>query len=313
MIISQQDHKITYLYLEPTNKCNLDCTFCNRADLVKKTKDISLEDWNMVLDKLSSQPVNEAKLMGLGEPFLHPDFHQLCRRFKEVFPSAFVISATNCQYKLNNNFIEALPYIDLLYLSVDGYKESYEKNRSGAKWSRLIEFLDDLLNIDAGKTRITINYVVHGGNYKDIEKIHDMVSKKYHYIEEVRLNIAQWWNENQEIQEDYSNDFYRTVIKYKENVKGKAPWTYSDCFWPKTGFYMTVNGDVKICCLNTSTDPIGNIFESSLDDILQSPKLQKVADKCRIDSPGIHCRKCDYKRLSPILERIFNGHKVKVN
>ena len=39
-------HKpITYAYLETTNYCNLSCTFCNRDDVVKKLKHMSLTDW----------------------------------------------------------------------------------------------------------------------------------------------------------------------------------------------------------------------------------------------------------------------------
>lgn len=299
--------EITYAYLETSNYCNLDCRYCNRRDVVKKPLHMSLEQWDTVLKKLSSEPIKEAKLMGLGEPFLHPYFHEICRRFKKVFPGAFTISATNCQFKLNDNFIKTLPYIDLLYLSIDGYKENYEKDRRGAHWDKLIKFLDDLSQINIGKTRITINYVVTDKNYRDIDKIHALVAEKYKYIEEVRLNIAQWWGEDEDINMVFDTGFYGTLIKYKHNVKGKAPWTFADCFWPKNGFYMNVDGTVRICCLNTSTEPIGNLFYSSLDKILQSPKRKEIAEGCRINSPRIHCRKCDYKKLSPILERIFNG------
>ena len=41
---------------------------------------------------------------------------------------------------------------------------------------------------------------------------------------------------------------------YSKNIKGKAPWTWSDCFWVKTGIYMTVEGNLKVCALNTDTD-----------------------------------------------------------
>ncbi|HHT9158376.1 MAG TPA: radical SAM protein [Candidatus Brocadiaceae bacterium] len=300
-----QDCEINYAYLETTNVCNLHCKYCNRQNVVKQSKHMMLDDWNKVLDKLSSQPINEAKLMGLGEPFFHPHFDEICRRFKAVFPSAFTISATNCQYKLGKNFVAALPFIDLLYLSVDGYMETYERDRDGAKWSNLINFLEDLSNIDTGRTRIAINYVVNNDNFKYIEKINKLISKKYSFIEEVRLNIAQWWSEDEEIQFEINEEFYSTLIKYKQNVKGKTPWTFSDCFWPVRGFYMDVNGDVKICCLNTSTEPIGNIFRSPIHDILNAPKRCQIAEECKKDLPGIHCKKCDYKRLSPILEKIF--------
>lgn len=304
--------KITYVYLETTNFCNLDCKFCNRRDVVASPRHMGLEDWDVVLNKLAIQPITEAKLMGLGEPFLHPQFHKVCCRFKEVFPAAFTISATNCQYKLNDNFVKALPYISLLYLSIDGYEKSYEKDRKGAKWEHLILFLDALSKIDAEKTRIAINYVATNDNYEDIPKLQELVSSKYKFIEEIRLNIAQWWNEDEYSPVVFSNEFMEMLTRYKNNVKGKAPWTFSDCFWPRTGFYMDVNGNVKICCLNTSTKAIGNIFKDSLGELLNSPKRKKVSEECASNKPGKHCRKCDYKRLSPVLERIFSAEEIRV-
>lgn len=304
--MSEPIEKIQYAYLETSNACNLDCKYCNRRDVVREPKCMSLDDWKIVLDKLSTQPISDAKLMGLGEPFFYDQFHEICRLFKEKFPAAFTITATNCQYKLNQNFIKTLPYINLLYLSIDGYEDSYERARHGAKWHTLMQFLDDLSTVDIGRTRIAINYVVTEDNFRDIDKINALVNKKYGFIEEVRLNIAQWWNEKEEIEIAMSNDFYTTLKKYKKHVKGKAPWNYSDCFWPRRGFYMDVNGDVKICCLNTSTEPVGNIFKSSIDELLKAPKRLKIAQECMTNRVSDHCRACDYKRLSPVLERIFS-------
>ena len=83
-------HKpITYAYLETTNYCNLSYTFCNRDEVVKKLKHMSLTDGRFVLEQLKDQPIKEAKLMGLGEPFLHPKFSIICEMFKEYFPNAF--------------------------------------------------------------------------------------------------------------------------------------------------------------------------------------------------------------------------------
>lgn len=298
---------VTYAYLETSSICNLDCRFCNRRDVVKRSRHMSLEEWGIVLEKLSSEPLREVKLMGLGEPFLHPDFHEICRRFREAFPSTVTITATNCQYGLNDNFIKTLPFIDLLYLSVDGYGENYERDRRGASWSRLLRFLDELSVIDRGKARITVNFVVNDRNYPDIEKINRLVCERYGYVEEIRLNIAQWWSESQGINMEFSDDFYETLIRYKKQVKGKALWDFHDCFWPRTGFYMDVHGDVRICCLNTSSSPVGNIFDSALKDLLGSPKRRQVAQECMRDIPGVHCRRCDYKRLAPVLERVFKG------
>lgn len=296
--------EITYAYLETTTYCNLDCSFCNRRDVVKTPQHMSLERWQIVLDKLKDHPIKEAKLMGLGEPFLHPDFDEICKRFKQTFPECFVIVATNCQYKLNKRFVEALKYIDLLYLSVDGYKDNYEKNRYPAKWGKLIQFLDRLNEIGDINTRLTINYVVTDENYLDIEKVNRMVGERYPYVEEVRLNIAQWWGEGEQIDFEFNDDFFDTLKRYKRNVKGKSPWDYSDCFWPKSGFYMNADGSVRVCCLNTNSTPLGNIFTDDFSSILNSVRLLEIEGQCANNTPGIHCKSCDYKSLEPVLAKI---------
>ena len=38
--------------------------------------------------------------MMLGEPMLHPQFDEVCKMFKEIFPNAKLIVATNCQYNI---------------------------------------------------------------------------------------------------------------------------------------------------------------------------------------------------------------------
>ena len=303
-------HKpITYAYLETTNYCNLSCTFCNRDDVVKKLKHMSLTDWRLVLEKLKDHPIKEAKLMGLGEPFLHPKFSIICEMFKEYFPSAFLIVATNCQYKINKNFTDSLKFIDLLYLSIDGYKESYEKFRPPSKWSKLINFLDQLKEINRHGCKITCNYVVNKENINDISKI-DQLCDTYK-LEELRLNIAQDWSEEKSISNSktisgYTHDQINYLkTNYSQNIKGKAPWTWSDCFWVNTGIYMTVEGNLKVCALNTDTESLGNIFDKPLDQILNSKKMNEIRIGCNTDIPSKHCENCSYKELSPILEKLI--------
>jgi len=276
-------------------------------DVIENAAHMNLIDWEIILNKLSKHPIKEAKLMGLGEPFLHPQYYEICKRFKKTFPEAFVITATNCQYKINDNFYNALKYIDLLYLSIDGYGENYENARAGASWSKAIKFLDNIDLNRIEKTRITVNFVVTNENYQDIRKINDLVDEKYPFIEEVRLNVAQNWSEHRKNEFPIHDDMLNELRKYKKNLKGKTPWTYSDCFWPHNGFYMNVNGDVKICCLNTSTKLIGNILTQDIKEIRSSEKLKQVQQGCIKNTPDEHCQTCDYKILSPILKEVLDG------
>ena len=301
---------ITYAYLETTNYCNLHCSFCNRDDVVKKLQHMSLANWEIVLEKLKDHPISETKLMGLGEPFLHPKFSTICKMFKEYFPKAFLIVATNCQYKMNDNFKDSLKYIDLLYLSIDGYKESYEKFRPPSKWDKLINFLENLKEVERYNCKITCNYVVNKENVNDINKIDDLCRE--YDLKELRLNIAQDWSEGDKLQqkEDYLWGYSDDQIKYlkqnySKNIKGKSPWTWSDCFWVKRGIYMTVEGDLKVCALNTDTKPIGNIFKDEAVNILNSQRMIQIREGCKNNNPDTHCVNCSYKELSPLLEKLI--------
>ena len=101
MLIKTKENYITYAYLETTNYCNLDCWFCNRKDVIGPLKHMSLENWSKLLDKIKHHPLKEAKLMGMGEPFIHPQSDITCEMFKEVFPECKIIVATNCQYNIS--------------------------------------------------------------------------------------------------------------------------------------------------------------------------------------------------------------------
>lgn len=299
--------RIDYVCLETTNYCNLKCSFCNREDVVDKLEHISIESWAKLLDKIKDEPVKEAKFTGMGEPLLHPKFDILCKMFKEVFPEAFLIVATNCQYKITPKFQNMMKYVDLLYLSIDGYKDSYERDRAPAKWSKLMTFFQEFKNIDRSNCRVTINYVVNPDNVSDIQKVHDEILLKYN-LEELRLNIAQDWSTESNMSNTvggYSEESIRYLKEnWKENIKGKSQWEFNHCFWPRRALYTTVDGRVLMCALNTDASPFGNIFTDTLDEIRLSKAYGDIREGCSKNKPSNHCKNCSYKELNPILDKL---------
>ena len=304
---------ITYAYLETTNYCNLDCSFCNRKEVVSKLIHMPLSKWREMLERIKHHPIQECKLMGMGEPMLHPQFDKITEEFKKYFPKSKVIVATNCQYnisegsKMRSRLERAMENIDILYFSIDGYKESYERDRSPAKWEKLIKFLQDFQSINRSACQIVINYVVNKQNIFDIPKI-NAFQVEYN-LDDFRLNIAQDWSEDNSITTNsdtwgYSQDQLNYLRGYKDYIKGKSPWTWSNCFWPQKGLYAPVDGSVKVCCLNTGASSMGNIFEDDIDSIRGSESYRKIATGCSTDSPTSHCANCSYKELSPLLEEL---------
>ena len=224
---------ITYAYLETTNYCNLDCSFCNRDEVIGPLKHMSLENWGKLLDGIKHHPIKEAKLMGMGEPMLHPQFDEVCRMFKETFPKCKLIVATNCQYNINDKFLECMKYIDMLYFSIDGYKESYERDRAPAKWKKLIRFLDQFKSVNRYDCDVVVNYVVNAYNVQDIEKIDTL--RKEHNLGELRLNIAQIWDADIKMSDDIATSGYTEEElnylreKWNKENKGKSKREYREC------------------------------------------------------------------------------------
>ena len=300
--------KITYAYLETTNYCNLDCSFCNRTDVIGPLKHMSLEDWGKLLDGIKHHPIKEAKLMGMGEPMLHPQFDEVCRMFKEIFPKCKLIVATNCQYNIKDKFRECMKYIDMLYFSIDGYKESYERDRSPAKWSKLLKFLEQFKSVDRYNCDVVVNYVVNAYNVQDIKKIDDL--RKEHNLGQLRLNIAQIWDADTKMSDDISTSGYTEEDlnylreNWNEQIMGKSKWDFKDCFWVNNGIYTTVEGNVKMCCMNTGAEPFGNLFLNTIDEIREMEDYQNVKKGCNTNNPTSHCKNCSYKELTPILEYV---------
>ena len=301
---------ITYAYLETTNYCNLQCSFCNREEVIGALQHMPIEKFRKLLENIKHHPIEEAKLMGMGEPFLHPQFDQICKIFKEYFPNAFLVVASNCQYpirpgsKMRSKFENSMKYIDLLYFSIDGYKESYERDRSPAKWDKLIKFLDEFQHIDRKTCKVTCNYVINPNNVKDIEIIQEKIVNKYK-LEELRLNIAQEWSEDKTLPGGYTIDQVNYLKdNWKKDIKGKSEWDFPDCFWVKEGLYTTVEGHVKMCCLNTGAEPFGNLFKNSIEEIRASESFQNVKNGCSTNKPTSHCKNCSYKELAPMLKII---------
>ena len=64
-----------------TNKCNFNCKMCQRFDLQVPIKEMSLENFKIILSKLKG--VKSIILTGWGEPLLHPNLIEMIKLCKE--------------------------------------------------------------------------------------------------------------------------------------------------------------------------------------------------------------------------------------
>lgn len=131
------------LVLELTNDCNLNCRMCGRFDAdFRKTyfKFEWLERLAPILDE-----VEEATLMGWGEPTIHPDFPAMLRFFAERGVRIYFCTNGMTLARLKDDIFANR--VDIIAVSLDG--PTAEKNaaiRRGADFDRVVSGIRDVLS-----------------------------------------------------------------------------------------------------------------------------------------------------------------------
>ncbi|MBA7556330.1 GTP 3',8-cyclase [subsurface metagenome] len=123
--------------LELTNNCNFDCIHCFRT---KMNKDLGYMDVNLfkkLVDEISTYSFAFLRIVGRGEPALHPELKQIMEYIKgKQINIEFVTNGTIFEEYSNTEILSW--NIDLLDISVDGTdKESYNRIRKNGDYDSL--------------------------------------------------------------------------------------------------------------------------------------------------------------------------------
>ena len=131
---------LTKIYVEPTNRCNLDCVTCIRHSWDELFEDLAWPAYQALMDGLADFP--EAKTIafaGFGESLLHPRFPEMIRLAHanglrtEMTSNAMLLGAS-----LAKRLVEA--GLDQFTVSIDGSSnESHSAIRPGASLEEIID------------------------------------------------------------------------------------------------------------------------------------------------------------------------------
>jgi len=121
------------VYVEPTNRCNLDCRICMRHAWDEPLGQMSPKTFSGIIESLREfSPPPTVFFGALGEPLSHPDILEMVVRAKALGSSVELITnGTLLTEDLSKRLIEA--GLDVLWASLDGVTpESYGDIRLGA-------------------------------------------------------------------------------------------------------------------------------------------------------------------------------------
>lgn len=271
--------KFKKIYVEITNICNLSCSFCSKDKRVKEY--ISVIKMEQLLQKINDY-TDYIYLHVKGEPLLHPDLEEilnLCEKYhkkvnittnatllkeKEKILSHKAIRQINLSLHSEN---EKKDYLKEIFNVVDKLEDknvvyrfwTMENEKLSPKSTNLVE-------------KIILHYQL---STEIVEKINcscNIKIKNNTYIN--KANEFIWPNIN--------NDYY--------NASGY-------CYALKDQIGILVDGTVVPCCLDSDgIVNLGNIYNTSLEEIINSDRFQKMRQGfCNRKVQEELCKHCSYK------------------
>ena len=266
------------IYVEITNICNMHCSFCPETTRAKAF--MSVEHFEHIAKQIIAY-TDYVYLHVKGEPLLHKELKEIlniCNKY-----GLKINISTNGTLLKDKKDIIKNANIRQLNISL----HSFEKDDA----DKLKTYLTDVLNASdyLNKYGVIVRYKLWNNSIKSNDKIIRVLEQKY----------------NVSIQDiEYDKD-----IKLKDRVflSIKQPFRWPDisednrqettCYGLRHQIAILVDGTVVPCCVDNNGDiNLGNIFDTNLDEILNSDYAQNIKrgfenNKC------IHklCKKCEYR------------------
>ena len=269
------------VYVEVTNICNLDCSFCPKTKREKEM--MSLSNFRQVIEEVSPY-TDTIYLHVMGEALLHPEVVEM---IKSANAKGMQVAITTNGILLPQ-FAKRVAGLDIkrINISIHSY---IDKNNIVAKEQIMATILaaeEVLKGIDT-----TIFYRIWDLqnpcakqlvekllSYYNVEPQYDLITKPNGFPIKHRIRLQQ------------ETQFVWPINGDNNNSRGF-------CQGLRNQIAILVNGDVVPCCLdNDGTIKLGNIFKSNLNSILTSKVAQGIYEgfsERKVCHPL--CLKCEYR------------------
>ncbi len=275
----------THIQVEPTTRCNALCGSCSRSSLANNQlkNDLTLETLERILETFPD--LKSIRLLGLGEPFLHPEFEEILMRLRERDIKIWLISNGSL---LANDRIRRLlhTYIDDVGFSIDSadpaeFRALRPMGRIGL--SEIVTGMRQLIaERDAGKSNLLIGVnaaISHqnctslapignlcidlGVDYLSVAAIENwLIEGDPGYQESANFSIAS--SKHAPIIDKYVAQVRRRLLMRGIILGYKTPKPrIGKCHWPFKSLHVATDGTVTPCCIRTqpTTHGMFNLLE----------------------------------------------------
>lgn len=290
-------------YIEISNICNLQCTFCPEVERDKKI--LTSDQFRKILREVVPH-TDQVCLHLMGEPLAHPEFEkilQICNEEKAVIH--LTTNGTFLGKFSFDTFLKA-PCLRQINFSLHSFKDNYPDKDIRPYLFDILQFSKEAL---VQRPELYINYRLWNlsnttGSKVENQEIIDHITEFFQISVNERVDVA---------------------LNKSKNLLGRIYFHFDTRFdWPsfndpirsEHGFCHALSqqigihadGTVVPCCFDKEAGiPLGNVLEQSFEEVLNSPRLKKIREgfqKHKLVEDL--CQRCTYitrfdKKLAPTL------------
>lgn len=267
-------------FLEITNACNLNCSFCHKTK--RDIKYISKEEFLIAAQKVRSF-ADYLYFHLMGEPLLHPD---LAEFFKIAYELKFkVILTTNgTLLKKREDILLNSPSLFKVSISL----HSFEANEMGMD---IDTYLKDCFEFCSKASEKGVISVMRLWNSGGKDKLNNHILESMHsFFKGEWKEIYSGYKIKEKVFLEWGEKFDWPDID-SEEISGNI-----SCYGLRDQIGILSNGTVVPCCLDSDgVINLGNIFTDNLEDILNSERAKNLKEsfiKRKVCEEL--CRKCGY-------------------
>ena len=262
--------KITSLIIEPTNTCNLRCTFCFVTEGM--TREGGFMEFDLFKKIIDDSPDLEHLCMhNWGEPLLHKDIFKMIEYAKNKGVN-YVVMNTNGTL-LTDKMIDQIvdSKLDIIRFSIDGSAETFKRVR-GVELKKIEQNINKLKNVKETRRpelKMGVVFTIEEDTEGDVE---DYITHWKQIVDHVRLQPKLITSPRTEVcPEPFGKDYGKLVV-----------------LWDGRVIPCCVDYNANLMIGSVQNDTVPNLWKNEKMDLLREQHLKgEFPDTCA------NCNECE--------------------
>lgn len=299
------------IQIHPTDRCNLECGFCDRSFRTQRNKELSKEKWKEVLQSIRSLEPDRVIVVGGGEPTLRKDIlsETIDQMNDETIYTSLVTNGVSLyretiQKMINEGWNHIHFSLHSPFAKISDFLRGKEGSFKGTLENiRTIKAMKE--RMDSEEPTMAITSVLNRYNVNHLEELAEFV--KTLDMEPLVLRNLQGEHKKFEVPQDTSRNIKKMIDKISKKVDIKLEFNLSEnqrderernkqepmCLSPFFEMSVFADGTVAPCCFMFDEEKYTeNVRDKNLKDIWTGEKFEFLRQSSYTEERVAPCNEC---------------------